>query len=60
MSRVPGENSGEPYPLQDRETGRIGIAQQTNAETQEFEILFWVPDNMVAEAAAKLMARKGE
>lgn len=58
MSKVPSENSGDPYPLQDCETGRIGIARQVNPETQNLKILFWVPDEMVAEAAAKIMARK--
>ena len=54
------ENSGEPYTIQDCETGRIGIAQQTDPETQEFKILFWVSDEMVQTAADHLAAKRVE
>ena len=52
------ENSGKPYAIQDCETGRIGVAQQTDPETQDFKILFWVSDEMVQEAADHIAARR--
>lgn len=52
------ENSGQPYAIQDRENGRIGVARQIDSEEQNFEILFWVSDEMVQVAADHIAARR--